>query len=84
MKVSPHSNLRRAVRTLSVSTAGDAMVREVDVSRMTLRLMEKEDKKGEDNSEHVVAKLVGETLPTLQRCLVSACSSSAVDKTDEM
>ena len=51
---------------------------------MTLRLMEKEDKKGEDDSEHVVAKLVGDTLTTLQRCLVSAASSLVTDKTDVM
>ena len=51
-------------------TAGDAMVRELDMSRITLRLMEKEDKKGE-GSDNCFAKLVGETLSVLQRCLVS-------------
>lgn len=50
-------------------TAGDAMVRELDISRITLRLMAKEDKKGGDD-EHVFAKLSGDTLSFLQQCLV--------------
>lgn len=49
---------------------GDAFVRELDVSRITLRLVEKMDHKDEKD-EHTIAKLTGETLPTLQRCLVS-------------
>lgn len=51
--------------------AGDAFVRELDVSKITLRLRAKEDKKGEDNSDSTIAKLTGSTLDTLQRCLVS-------------
>lgn len=47
------------------------MVRELDLSRITLRLVEKADKKGEGDEEHVVAKLSGDLLPVLQRCLVS-------------
>ena len=46
------------------------MVREVDLSKITLRLAEKADKKGEEGEEHVVAKLSGELFPVLQRCLV--------------
>ena len=47
------------------------MVRELDVSRITLRLMEKEDRKGGDEaSEHIIAKLEGDTLSVLQKCLV--------------
>lgn len=53
--------------------AGDAMVRELDISRITLRLMEKEDKKGGDD-EHVFAKLSGDTLSILQQCLVRISS----------
>ena len=41
------------------------------MSKITLRLMAKEDKKGESNSDATVAKLSGSTLDTLQRCLVS-------------
>ena len=53
------------------SKAGDAMIRELDVSKITLRLKEKPDKKGgDDDSDHTIAKLSGSTLDTLQRCLV--------------
>lgn len=50
---------------------GDAFVRELDVSKITLRLRAKEDKKGEGNSDATIAKLTGSTLDTLRRCLVS-------------
>ena len=46
------------------------MVREVDLSRITVRLVEKTDNKGSDSEEHVIAKLLGELFPVLQRCLV--------------
>lgn len=52
--------------------AGDAFIRELDVSRVTLRLNEKQDKKGDsDHDEHTIAKLHGNTIDVLQRCLVS-------------
>lgn len=51
--------------------AGEAFVRELDVSKMTLRIMEKQDKKGDEHIDHPIAKLTGSTLDTLQRCLVS-------------
>ncbi len=52
-------------------SAGDAMVRELDVSRITLRLTEKTDNKGQGDKDNIIAKLTGETLLTLQKCLVS-------------
>jgi C2 domain len=48
---------------------GDAFVRELDVSQITLRLTEKTDKKGESDPDHVIAKLKGPTQTTLQQCL---------------
>lgn len=48
---------------------GDAMVRELDLSRMTLRLVTEQDKKGEDDEDDVKAKITGQTLDTLKRCL---------------
>jgi C2 domain len=48
---------------------GDAFVRELDVSQITLRLTEKTDNKGEGDQDHVIAKLKGPTLTTLQQCL---------------
>lgn len=51
--------------------AGDAFIRELDVSRITLRLMERQDRKGGDEAgEHAIAKLEGDTLSTLQKSLV--------------
>ena len=53
-------------------SAGDAFVRELDVSKITLRLKEKQDKKGdnEHDNDHTIAKLQGNTLDVLQKCLV--------------
>ena len=53
-----------------MTIAGDAMVREIDLSRITVRLVEKVDKKGDGDDKDVVAKLSGDLLPVLQRCLV--------------
>lgn len=53
------------------------MVRELDLSRITLRLVDKVDKKGEEDSDNVIAKLVSDTLPILQRCFVSFVSGKA-------
>lgn len=59
------------------NTAGDAFVRELEFSKVTLRLKQKEDKKGEgDNEEHTIAKLQGNTIDVLQRCLVGPHYSS--------
>ncbi|KAI4100961.1 MAG: hypothetical protein LQ339_005282 [Xanthoria mediterranea] len=49
---------------------GDAFVRELDFSKITLRLKEKTDKKGEeDKSDTTTARLTGSTMDTLLRCL---------------
>ncbi len=50
------------------------MVREIEFSRMTLRLTEDADEKG-DNKDNVIAKLTGNTIDTLRRCLVSIPNS---------
>lgn len=59
------------VTNITFSVVGDAFVRELDVSKITLRLVEKTDTKGEEGSDYSIAKLTGQTLPTLQQCLVS-------------
>ncbi|KAJ9636342.1 Tricalbin-2 [Coniosporium tulheliwenetii] len=59
---------------------GDAMVRELDFSEITLRLVEQADKKGEGNDDHVIAKLKGPTLDTLRRCLYTPTQLSLRDK----
>lgn len=54
---------------------GDAMVRELDFSRMTLRLVEENDSKSGGKDEHIIAKLAGNTIDTLKRCFVSFCNA---------
>ena len=51
--------------------AGDAFVRELDFSKIQIRLKEKQDKKGENDAEDIIAKLRGDTLDVLRKCLVS-------------
>lgn len=69
-------NLYPAYSTAKAKTAaytfnetGDAMVRELDLSEITLRLVSAVDKKGEDDQEDVKAKIKGPTLDTLKRSL---------------
>jgi hypothetical protein len=50
------------------------MIRELDQSRITLRLVGHVDKEGKGGESDFVAKLSGPTLQTLQRCLVSFMS----------
>ena len=49
---------------------GDAFVRELEFSKITLRIVDKDDAKA-SSDEHTVAKLTGDTLSTLQRILVN-------------
>ena len=55
------------------------MVRELDFSKITLRIIEHIDKKGEGDEDHVIAKLTGNTLDTLRRCLVSALEIKTIE-----
>lgn len=55
------------------------MVRELEWSVITLRLIEKVDKKGDGDQDHVIARLKGSTLEILKRCLVSAIVFLAAD-----
>jgi hypothetical protein len=51
------------------------MIRELDFSKITLRIIEHVDKDGDDHEDHVIAKLTGNTVDTLRRALVSVKSS---------
>ena len=51
---------------------GDAMVREMEFSKITLQITGEADQKGEGKESRVKAKLVGNTVETLRRCLVSS------------
>ncbi len=49
---------------------GDAFVRELDVSKITVRLVEKSENSGKEmDADDIIAKLAGPTLTTLQQCL---------------
>jgi Ca2+-dependent lipid-binding protein len=50
---------------------GDCFVRELDFSKITLRIREKGEHKGDDKKDHTLARLSGNTLDTLKQCLVS-------------
>lgn len=65
------SSAKAKTKQVQFGETGDAMVRELDVSKITLRLKAKQDKKGEEHEESTIAKLQGQTLQTLQKCLVS-------------
>jgi hypothetical protein len=47
------------------------MIRELDFSKITLRIMEHVDNDGEDHGDHVIAKLTGNTIDTLRKALAS-------------
>ncbi|KAI0842960.1 tricalbin [Hypoxylon sp. FL0890] len=49
---------------------GDCFIRELDFSRLTIKVREKREKPGEErDEEHTVARLTGNTLDTLKQCL---------------
>ncbi|KAE8369882.1 C2 domain-containing protein [Aspergillus caelatus] len=55
-------------KSAKIEDIGDAFVRELEFSKITLRIVDKEDPKA-SSDEHTVAKLTGDTLSTLQRIL---------------
>jgi Ca2+-dependent lipid-binding protein len=57
-------------RKTVIDEIGDCVVRELDFSKLTLRLRDKGDK-GDKGEDHIIAQLTGDTLSTLKQCLVS-------------
>ncbi|OAA64481.1 membrane bound c2 domain containing protein [Niveomyces insectorum RCEF 264] len=60
------SNARSRVFTFD--EIGDCFIRELEFSRLTLRIRERSDKKDEDK-DRTLARLTGNTLDTLKQCL---------------
>lgn len=58
-------------RKSTLDEIGDCFVRELDFSKITLRIREMGDSKGDERKDHTIAKLTGQTLNTLKQCLVS-------------
>jgi Ca2+-dependent lipid-binding protein len=56
------------------------MIRELDFSKITLRLIEHINKDGDDSEDHVIAKLTGNTLDTLRKCLYTPTQLTLKDK----
>lgn len=71
------SKVKQAACTFNET--GDAMVRELDLSQITLRLVSAVDKKGEDDQDDIKAKITGSTLDTLKRCLYTPTQISMRD-----
>lgn len=60
-------------KTHKFEEVGDCVIRELDVSRLTLIVREnKQEEARAVNQDNIVAKLAGNTLDTLKQCLVSA------------
>jgi Ca2+-dependent lipid-binding protein len=72
------SKIKQASYTFNET--GDAMVRELDLSRITLRLVSEVDQKGEDDEDDIKAKITGSTLDTLKRCLYTPVQISLKGK----
>jgi len=58
----------------------DAMIRELDLSQITLRLVSEVDTEGKDGDKHVEAKLTGNMLEVLKRCLYTPTQLSLKGK----
>ncbi|EKD15565.1 uncharacterized protein L3040_009107 [Drepanopeziza brunnea f. sp. 'multigermtubi'] len=58
-------------KKVTIDEIGDCFVRELDFSKITLRIREKGEVKGDakKDSEDIIAKLTGNTLDTLKQCL---------------
>ena len=66
-----YTSAKTRSRQYTFNETGDAMIRELDLSKITLRLVAKEDKRGEGgNDESVKAKLTGDTMAILKQALV--------------
>jgi Ca2+-dependent lipid-binding protein len=66
-------------RKSKLDEIGDCFVRELDFSKITLRLREKGDSKHEDKKDITLARLSGNTLDTLKQCLVGIHTCNAIN-----
>jgi len=49
---------------------GDCFIRELEFSKLTIKISERNEKQDEGGKNHVLARLTGNTLDTLKQCLV--------------
>ncbi|KAF1916650.1 hypothetical protein BDU57DRAFT_450010 [Ampelomyces quisqualis] len=69
MAYSSYSTAKIKSKHMTFNEVGDVMVRELDFSKITLRVIEHINKDGDGDEDNVVAKLTGNTVDTLRRCL---------------
>ncbi|KAF2841081.1 tricalbin [Patellaria atrata CBS 101060] len=69
MAFASYTSAKIKKKTCAFNETGDAMVRELDFSKITLRLVEEIDDKGDGEQDHVIAKVTGQTLDTLRLAL---------------
>ncbi|TVY47004.1 Tricalbin [Lachnellula occidentalis] len=62
------SSIIRSKKT-HVDEIGDCFVRELEFSKITLRIREKGASKGDEKKDNTLAKLTGNTMDTLKQCL---------------
>lgn len=61
-------------KTYTFDEIGDCFIRELEFSKLTIKIKDKGGKSGDDDKhEHTLARLTGNTLDTLKQCLVSLC-----------
>jgi len=58
-------------RTFQYNEIGDCFIRELEFSKLTVKVREKSDKQDSDSHDKTLARLTGNTLDTLKQCLVS-------------
>ena len=64
-----YSTAKAKTANYNFNETGDAMVRELDLSQITLRLVSEIDLKGEDDQDDIKAKVTGPTLHALKQGL---------------
>lgn len=55
---------------------GDCFIRELEFSKLTIKVCERSEKQEGGNKQHTLARLTGNTLDTLKQCLVSVSTNS--------
>ena len=68
MKYPAWQSAKMKTRQHAFNETGDAMVRELDLSRITLRLVNDSEAKG-DKDDNIKARVAAPTIDTLKRCL---------------
>ncbi|KAH9860893.1 hypothetical protein IAQ61_010628 [Plenodomus lingam] len=80
MAYASYSSAKIKSNHTTFNEVGDTMIRELDFSKITLRIIEHIDKDGDGDEDHVIAKLTGNTIDTLRRCLYTPTQLVLKDK----